>query len=208
MTGLYRTAAADVTQELAGVRARYDLIAADLAAVRAAGPADPTATGEAARCLLAEARHLDAEGWQEWLRWCDDDTVLWVPLDTRAAHPGHDQSLFLDDRRRLDERVWRFTDPNAWSLHPFGETVRSVAGVEAWPDEARNDTSGEAASEILVASTLTLQHVRSGAAWSTLARQVHRLRSDPSAPGGWRLVHKVILLPQLAAGTPHLGWLM
>jgi 3-phenylpropionate/cinnamic acid dioxygenase small subunit len=195
MSGLYRTPGAEVTPGLAAVRARYDALAADLAAVAAAPVADPAPSAAAAAVLAAEARRLDHGRWQDWLGWCGEDTVLWVPLDVRAAHPGDDQSLFLDDRRRLDERIWRFTDPSAWALHPAGTVVRGVSGVEAWPSD----------DGMLVSSVLSIQHVRAQRTWATTARQVHRLRGTG---GGWRLVHKILLIPRLEAGGPHLGWLL
>ncbi|MFT4082180.1 MAG: aromatic-ring-hydroxylating dioxygenase subunit beta, partial [Nocardioides sp.] len=155
----------------------------------------------AAAQLAAEARWLDHERWRDWLSHCCDDTVVWVPLDTRSPHPGDDQSLFLDDRRRLDERVWRFLDPNAWALVPSGTVVRSVSGVEAWP---------AGPDELVVSSVLGLQQVRAHRTWATTGRQVHRLRAVPRTEGGtaYLLVHKIMLLPHLEAGSPHLGWLL
>lgn len=200
MTTLYRTPDHELTPQLDAVRARYDTLAADLTTVAAAPTADPAVTAEAAAVLRAEARILDAGDWQRWLDWCGEDAVLWVPLDVRSAHPGTDQSLLLDDRRRLDERVWRFTDPNAWALHPAGVVTRGVSAVEAWP--------ADAVDEVLVASVLALQHVRGAAVWATQARQIHRLRRRPTHPNGWALVSKVLLIPALDAGSPHLGWLL
>lgn len=178
-----------------GVRARYDGLAADLrsAAERPAG--DPELAAGVAAFLHAEARLLDAGRFAEWLDLVADDGVVWVPL--RAdAHPATDQSLFLDDRRRLGERVWRLGDPNAWALRPAPWVTRLVGGVEAWT--VGND-------ELLAASTLLLQHARAGRAWSGAGRTVHRLRRGPA---GWRIVHKIISLPAPAAGVPHLGWLL
>lgn len=205
---LYRTPAEDLTGELTGVRARYDALSSDVASVATMPAADPALSAAAASVLLAEARLLDARRWGEWLARCADDAVLWVPLDTEDPRAGEGQSLLLDDRRRLDERVWRFTDPNAWALAPPGRVTRVVAGVEAWPVTSAEEPTGQ---EILVSSTLSLQHVRGDTVWATAGRQVHRLRADaePEAQDSeWRLVHKVLLLPALRAGTPHLGWLL
>lgn len=199
MTGspLYRTPAAALTPQLSAVRRRYDALAADVATVAAAPVAAPEVSTRMAALLRAEARWLDSRRWSDWLQWCGDDTVVWVPLSVEQPHPAADQSLFLDDRGRLDERVWRFTDPNAWALLPAGQVVRGVSAVEAWegPDQ-----------EVLVASVLTLQHVRAGKVWSTVGRQVHRIRLEPRGAGV--LVHKILLLPGLDAGTAHLGWLL
>jgi 3-phenylpropionate/cinnamic acid dioxygenase small subunit len=197
MSALYRTPSDQLTAQLAGVRERYDALAADLATAAAAPIADPVLSAEVAMVLRAEARLLDAGNWPRWLDWCAADTLLWVPLNVRAAHPGDDQSLFLDDRRRLDERIWRFTDPNAWALNPPGLVTRAVSAVEAWEAEP---------GQILAAGVLGLQHVRGRTRWATQGRQVHRLRR--SADGSWQLVHKIMLIPALEAGSPHLGWLL
>ncbi|MFT4211536.1 MAG: aromatic-ring-hydroxylating dioxygenase subunit beta [Microbacterium sp.] len=196
---VYRTEDAELTRGLSAVRARYDAIANDVDIVASLGAPVVPLSLELAVVLATEARLLDEERWHDWLGWCDDEAVLWVPLDTRTPHPAADQSLFLDDRRRLEERVWRFTDPNAWALTPSGRAIRAVSGVEAWhdPDEP---------SEALVSSVLTLQHVRGQNVFATVGRQVHRLRRRDA--DRWSLLHKVLLLPQLDAGTPHLGWLM
>ncbi len=197
-SSLYRTPPAEVTADLSAVRARYDRLGADVATVRGAGVSDPAVSAAVAPLVFAEARWLDGHRWQDWLAWCDDDTMVWVPLDVTHPAAGDDQSLFLDDRRRLDERVWRFGDPFAWALVPGGTVVRSVTAVEAWPCPAE---SGGAPDEVLVSSSVTIQYVRLGSVWTTSGHQIHRLRAR-------RLVHKILLLPALSAGTPHLGWLM
>lgn len=205
-SSLYRTPAEDLTGELAGVRARYDALSADVASAATMPAADPALSAAAASALLCEARLLDARRWGDWLAWCTDDAVLWVPIDTGDPRAGDGQSLLLDDRRRLDERVWRFSDPNAWALVPAGMVTRSVAGVEAWSVTSAEEPP---AQEILVSSTVSLQYVRGDTVWATAGRQVHRLRAEATArEAEWRLVHKVLLLPALRAGTPHLGWLL
>jgi 3-phenylpropionate/cinnamic acid dioxygenase small subunit len=198
-SSLYRTDEAQVTPELRSVRDRYDALANDVVTVRHAGAPDAGLTVAIAPLLHTEARRLDAEQWQDWVAWCCEETILWVPLNTRTPHPGDDQSLFLDDRRRIDERIWRFLDPNAWGVVPTGEVVRAVSSVEAW-------TAPDTPDEALVSSTIHLQHVRRGRVLRTLGRQVHRLRRGQD--GMWMLLQKTLLLPELAAGTPHFGWLI
>jgi 3-phenylpropionate/cinnamic acid dioxygenase small subunit len=198
---MYRTPAELLTGRLRSVRERYDALAADVEDVCSAPIADPALSQSLSVVLAAEARRLDNEIWNEWLAWCAEETMVWVPLSTRKPHPAADQSLFLDDRRRLEERVWRFTDPNAWAVVPFGRTTRGVAGVEAWR---------AATGEILCSSALSLHHVRSGKVYATAGRQIHRLRANPDRADGppYTLVHKILLLPDLEAGSPHLGWLL
>ncbi|MEV8267766.1 aromatic-ring-hydroxylating dioxygenase subunit beta [Microbacterium sp. NPDC076911] len=196
---LYRTPDSEVTVGIASVRDRYDGLRQDVEDVRGAPGADARLSADVAQWLYSEARLLDNERWEDWAASCCDETILWVPIDSRTPNPGSDQALFLDDRRRLDERIWRFLDPNAWAVVPGGQVVRSVTRVEAWLDAKKTD-------EVLVSSCLSIQHVRNQSTFSTAGHQVHRLRR--ATDNSWTLIQKTLLLPQLAAGTPHLGWLM
>lgn len=188
---------------VAAVHARYDALAADLRSVAERSISDPELAAGVGAFLHAEARLLDAGRFTAWLDLVAHDATVWVPL--RAdAHPANDQSLFLDDRRRLEERVWRLADSSAWALQPAPWVTRLVGGVEAWPVEPA-EPAGQPGDEVLAAATLLLQHARSGRVWSGAGRTVHRLRRGPA---GWRIVTKIIVLPAPAAGVPHLGWLL
>lgn len=189
---------------VAAVRARYDAFAADLRSVAERPPGDPELAAGVAAFLHAEARLLDAGRFSAWLDLVAEDGTVWVPL--RAdAHPASDQSLFLDDRRRLGERVWRLADPSAWALQPPPWVTRLVGGVEAWPAEPVEEGGPGGGDEVLAAATLVLQHARGGRVWSGAGRTVHRLRRGPT---GWRIVTKIIAMPAPSAGVPHLGWLL
>ena len=120
-----------------------------------------------------------------------------MPLDAATATRQTDQALFLDDHRRIGERIWRMSDTSAWALQPPAVTVRLVGSVEAWP----LDGDGE----VIVASAILLQHTRLQSHFTTAGRQIHRLRRHAD---GWRLARKILLLPEQAVGTPHLGWLL
>ncbi len=185
------------------VKALYD----DLAAERDWVLAAPLATHSAlvanvARFLAQEARLLDAGHFERWLQLWDPQGWYWVPL-RRDSHPGADQALFLDDRRRLQERVWRMRDPYAWGIQPLPEMVRAISGVEAW--EHPGDEGA-----VLASSTLMLQVVGGSQPRQVVARQIHRLR--PKAEGaeveGFEMVRKTLLIPELAQGSRHLGWLL
>ena len=94
-------------------------------------PATPHELHAATRAVHGEARQLDARRFDAWLEWLTEDAVLWIPL-AETPHPATDQSLFLDDRRRLGDRVrWR-GERSAWGQHPPSATVRTVGTIEAW----------------------------------------------------------------------------
>ncbi len=188
------------------VKALYD----DLAAERDWVLAAPLAThqalvGDVARFLALEARLLDAGHFERWLQLWDPQGWYWIPL-RRDSHPGADQALFLDDRRRLQERVWRLRDPYAWGIQPLPETVRVISGVEAWDHPRREGAEGT----VVASSTLMLHVVAGSQPRQVVARQIHRL--SPKAEGqaivGFEMVRKTLLIPELAQGSRHLGWLL
>jgi 3-phenylpropionate/cinnamic acid dioxygenase small subunit len=179
---------------LARVRGLYDSLAADRATVAAAGPGDMALVAPVAAFLAAECRWLDGRSFDRWLAAWTDDAAYWVPLGVHD-HPAEDQALFFDDRRRLGERVWRMSDASAWALTPAADTVRMLGGVEAWPD----------GDGVLASSSLHVTYRRGPRVMTMAARQIHRLAPDA---GGFRIRRKTLLIPELAAGMPHLGWLL
>lgn len=188
------------------VKALYDDLVADRDIVASASlPGDLVLVGEIAALLAFENRLLDARSFDRWLALWEADATYWVPL-TIDAHPGQDQALFLDDRRRLGERVWRMADRSAWALWPAADTIRLLGSVEAWRvadlSGAPPATAGE---EALAASTISIQCIRNRSSITFAGRQVHRLRRAGSS---WRLRRKTLLLPNLQVGSPHLGWLL
>ncbi|MFS8803335.1 hypothetical protein NW813_03410 [Synechococcus sp. R55.6] len=180
------------------VKALYD----DLAAVRDWVLAAPPATDEvliaaARRFLSFEARLLDGKRFESWLELWAPRGWYWIPL-RQNSHPAQDQALFLDDRRRLQERVGRMQDPYAWGIQPLPQVLRAITNVEAWKSPAE---------EVLSSSILTL-HVFKGSssgAHLVAAHQIHLLCQQPE---GFQILRKIMLIPELAQGSPHLGWLL
>ncbi len=171
---------------------RYDAVRAACDRALAAGPSDPGAAARATPVLAAEARLLDARAWDDWLAMLADDAVLWVPAHP-ADHPGRDQALAFDDRRRMAERARHMDDPQAWgTAGPWPMTTRLLGPVEAWPD----------GNGVLATCALTVAHLRRGARLMLAGRQVVRLGPDG------RIGIKALVFPDLAGATPALGWLM
>ncbi len=169
----------------AAVGARYDDLAALLAGVEGRPPAEPALVATVTSHLVHEGRLLDGGRFEEWLESFTDDAVLWVPLST-PAHPGRDQSLFLDDHRRLGERVgWR-RDRTAWGQQPPSRTTRIVTGVEAWADTGR----------VVARSSLILDEQRHGRRQQLAGHQIHELVGDH-----FRCRTKILILPALTIGV-------
>ena len=176
----------------AAVLARYDELAGLLAGMDARPRADPGLSAEAEAALLHEARLLDAGRFEDWLAGWTDDAVLWVPLSA-PAHPGRDQSLLLDDRRRLAERVeWR-GDPSAWGQQPPSLTIRIVGGVEAWA----------AADGLVTRSSLLIDEHRHGRHQQLAGCQIHELVGDDL-----RRRTKILVVPALSTGVRNPSFLL
>ena len=185
-------ATSEVAAAQAAVLARYDDLGGLLAGMDARPRADPDLSAAARAVLLHEARLLDAGRFEDWLAGWTDDAVLWVPLSV-PAHPGSDQSLLLDDRRRLGERVkWR-RDPSAWGQQPPSRTTRIVGGVEAWP----------APGGVVARSTLLIDEHRHGRHQQLAGCQIHELVGDDL-----RLRTKILVVPVLATGVRNPSFLL
>ncbi len=161
----------------------------------AAPVGDTEAAARTAPVLEAEARLVDARAYGPWLDLFTADACLWIPLHP-DDHPARDQALTFDDRRRLGERAWHMHDRQAWAVtRPRPLTLRQLGPVAAWPE----------AEGWLATCALGLTHVRRGPPVTLAGRQVVALRDTPAGP---RITAKVLLLPELTLGTPHLGWIM
>lgn len=173
----------------------YDRTRGLLDTAMAAGPGEPSATSEAAPVLEAEARCLDGRHFDDWIALFDDEACLWIPAHP-DDHPGRDQALAFDDRRRMHERAQHMHDPVAWALvSPAPVTLRHLGMVAAW---RRDDT-------ILATAPLMVCHVRRGPAHVLHGREVLALRDTAH---GLRISAKILVFPELSIGVPHVGWLM
>ena len=180
---------------LARVHALYAALLEDRAFLDTAPIGSSHLAHEAAALVIAESRLLDRRQYEAWFSLWEADAVFWVPLQ-QDNHPSLDQSLLLDDHRRLRERVWRMHDTSAWALQPPPQVVRGVGSVEAWA--AVDD-------EIIATSTIAITHERLQKTLRLAGRQIHRLRRTDA---GLRIVRKTLLCPEITAGAPHLGWLL
>ena len=182
------SAAADAQ---AAVQARYDELAGLLAGMDDR-PRAARGLSAAAAALVHEARLLDAGRFEDWLAGWTDDAVLWVPLSV-PAHPGTDQSLLLDDRRRLGERVkWR-RDPTAWGQQPPSRTH----------PHRRQRRSLAAPRGVVARSTLLIDEHRHGRHQLIAGCQIHELVGDDL-----RCRTKILVVPALATGIRNPSFLL
>ncbi len=125
-------------------------------------------TREACRMLLhREARLLDQGRFEDWLGLYAAQCVYWIPA-TPGGDPRREVAVAFDDRRRLEDRVYRLRTGHAWSQAPASRTVRLVSNIEVFPH-------GDAS--VMVRSNFLLSEWRAGEKqlWSGWCG--HRLRS-------------------------------
>lgn len=94
---------------------------------------DDSALRDQCRMLLErEARLLDQGRFEEWLALFAPQCVYWVPGTPGAGDPRREVTVAFDDRRRLEDRIYRLRTGSAWSQAPASRTVRLVSNVEVF----------------------------------------------------------------------------
>ena len=93
---------------------------------------DFAARDEFRRLLEREARMLDQLRYEDWLAMYAAECIYWVPSTPNAGDPRREISVMFDDRRRLEDRVYRLRTGFAWSQAPASRTVRLISNVEGF----------------------------------------------------------------------------
>ena len=83
--------------------------------------------------LIYEARLLDDGFFDDWLELFTPDARYWVPSEPRQPDPFETVSLMYDDRRLLETRVRRLSDPRIYSQEPRSRTSRMVTNLSLEP---------------------------------------------------------------------------
>ena len=153
--------------------------------------ADAAVRDQFRRLLEREARLLDQLRYDEWLAMYSPECVYWVPSTPAAGDPRREISIMFDDRRRLEDRVFRLRTGFAWSQAPASRTVRLISNVEVFStalEDARMLRSNFLISEFwgdetrLLAGWAGYRVVRGndGDGWKIKAKQVNLIDCDQS----------------------------
>jgi 3-phenylpropionate/cinnamic acid dioxygenase small subunit len=150
---------------------------------------DVAVRDEFRRLLEREARFLDQLRYDDWLAMYAAECVYWVPSTPKAGDPRREIAIMFDDRRRLEDRIYRMRTGFAWSQAPASRTVRLVTNVEVFStirDDARMVRSNFLISEFWGDETRQLtgwaayRVVRDLAGWKIQAKQVNLIECDQS----------------------------
>lgn len=99
---------------------------------------DPAERDLFRRLLEEEARLLDTDRLEDWLRLFAAECIYWVPGTVTGGDPRREIAISFDDRRRMEDRVYRLRTGFAWSQKPKSRTVRFVSNVEVFRTTAEN----------------------------------------------------------------------
>jgi 3-phenylpropionate/cinnamic acid dioxygenase small subunit len=101
----------------------------------------PTFSDDAlAAFVLAEARLLDQQRYEEWIELFTDDGCYWMPLAPGQSDPKLHTSLMYEDKLLLQVRVERLKGARTFSQQPRS---RSHHLLQVPTVEARDDAAGE-----------------------------------------------------------------
>src|SRR5438270_7512140 len=118
---------------------------------------DPAAREVFRMLLEREARLLDQLRYEDWLALYTAHCIYWVPSTPNGGDPRTEIAVMFDDRRRLEDRIYRLRTGYAWSQAPSSRTSRIVSNVEVF-------ASGGAAQR-MVRSTFSISEF-----WDTQIR--------------------------------------
>jgi benzoate/toluate 1,2-dioxygenase beta subunit len=139
------------------------------------------------RLIEREARLLDQLRYEDWLAMYTAECAYWVPSTPNAGDPRRQIAVMFDDRRRLEDRVYRLRTGFAWSQAPASRTVRLITSMEVFAtarDDARMLRSNFLISEFWGDETRVLtgwaghRIVRDDAGWKIQAKQVNLIDCD------------------------------
>ena len=149
--------------------------------------ADPALRDQFRRLIEREARLLDQLRYDDWLGLYTAECIYWVPSTPAAGDPRREISIMFDDRRRLEDRVYRLRTGFAWSQAPASRTVRLVTNVEVFAtarDDALMLRSNFLINEFWGDETRVLtgwaghRMLRDGDNWKIQAKQVNLIDCD------------------------------
>ena len=144
---------------------------------------DAARRDEFRRLLDREARLLEQDRHADWLAMYAPECLYWVPASADGGDPMREVAIAFDDRRRLEDRVYRLGTDYAWSQQPASRTSRIVSNVAAF--ETADDAVVMTRSTFLV-TEFHAGDYRSWAGWTG-----HRLRRNGD---GWEFLVKQVNL--------------
>lgn len=144
---------------------------------------DPAERDQFRLLLEKEARLLDQLLFEDWLQLFVPECAYWVPSTRNQGDPRLEIAVMFDDRRRLEDRVFRLRTGYAWSQAPSSRTTRMISNVEVF--------KGRAADQRMVRSNFLISEFWDNETRILTGWAAHRMHRDASQ---WRISVKQINL--------------
>lgn len=140
------------------------------------------------RLVEKEARLLDAVALNvgaldDWLALFAPECIYWVPASPGGGDPRREIAVSFDDRRRLEDRIFRLRSDYAWSQNPRSRTARLVSNVTVF--------STDDPAVYMVRSTFLTTELQAGDRRVYTGWFGHRIRE---AGAGWEILVKQVNL--------------
>ena len=164
--------------------ARYERLRAIFTETRErSAPGEAMASDEIERALFREARLLDDRRYDEWLATFSPECLYWVPSRFDPGDPRTETGIYLDDRRRLTDRVAMIRTGYLHAQIPQSRTRRMLANIEQW---SRPDRS------LCARANITIWEYRKGATHAHPGWQAYEMIRDPA--GQLLIATKIVCL--------------
>jgi 3-phenylpropionate/cinnamic acid dioxygenase small subunit len=148
---------------------------------------DLTLRDSCRRFIEKESRFLETNRHDDWLDLFAAECLYWVPASLDGGDPRKEVAVAFDDRRRLEDRVFRLQNEYAWSQQPVSRTSRLVSNVSVF---ATTDSNIFMTRSNFLISELQAGDRRVYAGWAA-----HRILENQSAAGeDWQILVKQINL--------------
>jgi benzoate/toluate 1,2-dioxygenase beta subunit len=92
--------------------------------------ADSIPDSDILKLLFLESRLLDEKFFEKWMGLFSQELIYWVPMIFGPQNPKYETSIYLDDRRRLGDRVGAILTGALHAQIPASRTRRMLSNIE------------------------------------------------------------------------------
>ncbi len=121
--------------------------------------------------LAREARLLDGQRFRDWLGMFMPECLLWAPTTPNGGDPRREVAVIFDDRRRLEDRIFRLETGFSWSQVPPSRTTRLITNIEVF--------SGTGEDRRMVRANFLMTEFRAGERQQFVGWLGYRLSRNP-----------------------------
>ena len=125
---------------------------------------------ECKQLIFKEARLLDELKLDEILDLYSNQCLYWIPITPGGGDPRKEVSHAFDDRRRLEDRIFRLKTGYAHSQIPMSRTRRMLTNIEF--------SQGDHENEVRVRANFILYELRTGTVRSYAGWYGYKLKRE------------------------------